>query len=153
MNGTMLYKHKCVLPNTHQNLQVSCTEIYSGSFSKMKILFPKPSTNTVLIYRRFLQVKSGSLQRNRGIKSYRLSCKASYKWPWSSPNQSYETSQNRPPTKQNQVETTIIQVKIKSHKCIQVSTNNKCHPIRRNLILIKHIQEKIDVTSMEIQSM
>ena len=31
MSGTMLYKHKCLLPNTHQKLQVSCIEIYSGS--------------------------------------------------------------------------------------------------------------------------
>ena len=31
MSGTMLHKHKCVLPNTHEKLQVSCIEIYSGS--------------------------------------------------------------------------------------------------------------------------
>ena len=32
MSGTMLFKLKCLLPNTHQKLQVSCTEIFS-SFS------------------------------------------------------------------------------------------------------------------------
>ena len=63
MSGTMLYKPKCVLPNTHQKLQVSCTEIYSGPLSKMKILFPKPSMNAVLIHRSSLQAKSDSLQR------------------------------------------------------------------------------------------
>ena len=30
MNGIMLSKAKCLLPSTHQKLQVSCTEIYSG---------------------------------------------------------------------------------------------------------------------------
>ena len=60
ISGEMLYKQKCDLPNSHQRLQISCIEIYSGSFLKMKILFPKPSMNAVLIYRSSLQTKSGS---------------------------------------------------------------------------------------------
>ena len=35
---------------------------------------------------------------------------------------------------------------------IQVNTSIKCHPTRRNLILNKPIQEKIDVPSVEIQN-
>ena len=35
--------YKCLLPRTHQKQQVSCIEIYSGLFSKMKNSFPRPS--------------------------------------------------------------------------------------------------------------
>ena len=34
MSGTILYKPRCPLPSTHQKLQVSCIEIFSGSFLK-----------------------------------------------------------------------------------------------------------------------
>ena len=34
MSGTMQFKLGCLLPSTHQKLQVSCTEIYSGFFLK-----------------------------------------------------------------------------------------------------------------------
>ena len=32
VSGTMQFKHKCLLPCTHQKLQVSCTEIHSAFF-------------------------------------------------------------------------------------------------------------------------
>ena len=34
MSGTMQFKLKSLLPSTHQKLQVSCTEIFSGFFLK-----------------------------------------------------------------------------------------------------------------------
>ena len=55
MRCTVLHKPNCLLPSTHQKLQVSCTEMFSVFSSKMKSLFP--------IWRHFPLAKSGSLQR------------------------------------------------------------------------------------------
>ena len=142
------------LLNTHQRLQVSCTETCFGFSCEMKILFPTQSMNAVLILTSFLQAKSGSLQRK--WRHQRLQCITSNKlqvtlkqpksiW-WDISRQTSHQARarrNRILSSQNHPVTRGIQVK----------AINKCHPRKRNLILIKHIPEKIDVPSVEIQSM
>ena len=43
MSGTVQFRLNCLLPSTHQKLQVSCIKIFSGFPLKMGSLFSKSS--------------------------------------------------------------------------------------------------------------
>ena len=153
MSGTMLYKHKCLLPNTQQKLQVSCIEIYCASW-KMKILFLNLSINAVLIYKSFLPAKSGSLQRKwrhqRLLHIIKSKLQVTPRKPKSIWWDIKEQTSHQARTRRK------VNLSSPDHKVtrgIQVITINiKCHPTKRNLILNKLTKEKIDVPSVEIQS-
>ena len=53
MSGTMQFKVKCLLPSTHQKLQVSCTEIHSGFFWRMRSLSTKPINDSNIDLEKF----------------------------------------------------------------------------------------------------
>ena len=129
----MLYKHKCLLPSTHQKLQVSCTEIYSVFFSsRMKNLFPRPSLIVILIWRSFLQAKLGSLLRRWSHQSLlhvtlnKLQVTPKWlKWTWWDIRE--QTSHQARASGNNSLSSPDQRVT----RGTQVNTTIKCHPIKK----------------------
>ena len=100
MGGTMLYKLRYVLLDTHKKLQTSSIMTYFGFSWKMKNLCLKPSLQQYWSWQVSSKQSQAACKENGGIKGNSTSYQASCKWPPSHSNQFDETSVDRPPTKQ-----------------------------------------------------
>ena len=132
MSGTMLYKHKCLLPSTHQKLQVSCIQTYSCSSWKMKILVPNTINECSVDLQKFLASKFWQLAKKtesskataHHIKQVQVTTKQPKSIWWDIRGQTSHQARTRRKLKFSSQDN-------KPTRCIQVNTVNKCHHTRK----------------------
>ena len=90
-------------------------------------------------------------EKMESSKSNARHIKQVFKWPPSGSSYSYDASENRPPTKQEQVETTFPQAKIKEwEEVLKWTQDSRTTQQEKYLIQAKHTTEEIDVQSVAI---
>ena len=142
MSGTILYKHKCLLPNTHQRLQVSCIKIILVLLEGWRVCVQTINDSSIDLER-----FPASKVRQIAKKMKASKTTAHHIKEVASDPEVAQINLMRISTQTSHQASTRRNINLSSQdhtvtRGIQVNTINiKCHPTR-NLILNKPVEEK-----------